>query len=271
MSYNANRYSGHGDRGTPKGKGKRKDRGTNLRENKVEQLGESVPKLKWEMDRKERSQALSLVPKTDNQRLFLDSLQNNIITIGTGSAGTGKTYVACKYAAKELLAGNIKKIVITRPYVAVSGRTTGFKPDTDLEKLRPFIQPMLNVLYETLGKNMVEQQLLLADKIELAPFESIRGRSFDDAIVIVDEGSNTTIGEVQAITTRLGQNCKLVVIGDNAQTDTDQNGLRWFEELVLKHGVPDVGIVRFNHDDIVRSGMVKALVIAFEREGGYQS
>ena len=130
---------------------------------------------------------------------------------------------------------------------------------------------MLNVLYEVLGKGMVEEQLLLADKIELAPFESIRGRSFDDAIIIVDECSNTTIGEIQAITTRLGENCRLIMIGDNAQSDTSDNGLRWFEELVRKHSVPNIGIVRFNHDDIVRSAMVKALVIAFEREGGYQS
>lgn len=184
---------------------------------------------------------------------------------------THNTYLACNYAAKELLAGNIQKIVITRPYVAVSGRTTGFKPDSDLEKLRAFIQPMLNELYQVLTKNRVEQQLGLADQIELAPFESIRGRSFDNTIIIVDEASNTTIGEIQAITTRLGENCKLILIGDNAQTDTQHNGLKWFEDLVYKHEIPNVGVVRFNHDDIVRSEMVKALVIAFEREGGYAS
>ena len=272
VSYGAKRYSGSfGDRGVVKGNGKNKNRNTNNRENKINGVGESVPKNKWEEDRKARAKALHIQAKNEHQNDFLTSLKSNVITIGTGSAGTGKTFVACKYAASELLAGNIRKIVITRPYVAVSGRTTGFKPDTDLEKLRPFIQPMLNVLYEVLGKGMVEEQLLLADKIELAPFESIRGRSFDDAIVIVDECSNTTIGEIQAITTRLGENCRLVMIGDNAQSDTSDNGLRWFEELVRKHSVPNIGIVRFNHDDIVRSAMVKALVIAFEREGGYQS
>ena len=184
---------------------------------------------------------------------------------------TGKSYLACRYAASELLAGNIEKIVITRPYVAVSGRTTGFKPNSDLEKLRPFVLPLIGYLSDVLGKGMVEEQLLLADKIELAPLESIRGRSFDNCIVIVDESSNTTIGEMQALTTRLGENCRLICIGDNAQTDTRENGLKWFESVVAKHYIPDVGVVRFNHDDIVRSEMVKQLVIAFEREGGYVS
>lgn len=267
MSNSANRYTAV----AVKGRGKKGNRNTNNRENKIDGLGGSTPKLKWEEDRKSKAQNLHIQPKNQHQQDFLNSIQSNIISVGTGSAGTGKTYLACRYAAKELLAGNIQKIVITRPYIAVSGRTTGYKPDTDLEKLRAFIQPMLSVLYEVLGKGMVEQQLLLADKIELAPFESIRGRSFDNAIIIVDESSNTTIGEVQAITTRLGENCRLIMIGDNAQSDTSDNGLKWFEDIVQKHQIPDVGITRFNHDDIVRSSMVKALVIAFEREGGYRS
>ncbi|WP_236445144.1 PhoH family protein, partial [Escherichia coli] len=98
----------------------------------------------------------------------------NTITIGSGSSGTGKSYLACRYAASELLAGNIKKIVITRPYVAVSGRTTGFKPNTDIEKLRAFVLPMLGYLGEVLGEEYVENQLQKGGTIELAPLESIR-------------------------------------------------------------------------------------------------
>ena len=210
-------------------------------------------------------------PKTRNQELFLKSMRENIITIGSGSSGTGKSFLACYYAASELLAGNIQKIVITRPYIAVSGRTTGFKPNTDIEKLRAFILPMLGYLYEVLGKNMVEQNIALADKIELAPLESIRGRSFDNAIIISDESSNMTIGEIQALATRLGQNTRWFCIGDSAQSDTKHNGLKWFENLVEKHYISNVGVVKFDHNDIVRSGMVKELVIAFENEGGYQS
>lgn len=270
MSNNANRYSGHGDRGV-KGRGKKGDRNTNNRENKVNHVGNSEPKQKWEEDRVERGKAIHIQPKNFHQEQFLKSMRQNIITIGTGSAGTGKSYLACRYAASELLAGNIRKIIITRPYVAVSNRTTGYKPGEDLDKLRPFVLPLLGYLSEVLGKGMVEEQLMLADKIELAPLESIRGRNFENAILIVDEAANTTIGEIQALTTRIGENCRIFCIGDCAQSDTRENGLKWFEDLVIKHYIPDVGVIRFNHDDIVRSEMVKQLVIAFEREGGYVS
>lgn len=245
-------------------------RGVNTRNNKVVN-DYPVIKPKWEEDRVSRGKAIHIQPKTLNQELFLQSLRNNTISIGTGSAGTGKSFLACYYAASELLSGNIRKIVITRPYVAVSGRTTGFKPKEDLDKLRPFVLPMIGYLSDVLGKGMVEEQLQLADKIELAPLESIRGRSFDNCIIILDEASNTTIGEVQAITTRLGTNCRLIMIGDCAQQDTRDNGLKWFENLVINHNIPDIGVTRFNHDDIVRSEMVRQLVIAFERNGGYVS
>lgn len=246
-------------------------RGTSNRNYRQEIGDKTYVKAKWEYDRVNRGKAIHIQPKTRNQELFLKSMRENIITIGSGSSGTGKSFLACYYAASELLAGNIQKIVITRPYVAVSGRTTGFKPNTDIEKLRAFILPMLGYLYEVLGKNMVEQNIALADKIELAPLESIRGRSFDNAIIISDESSNMTIGEIQALATRLGQNTRWFCIGDSAQSDTKHNGLKWFENLVEKHYISNVGVVKFDHNDIVRSGMVKELVIAFENEGGYQS
>ena len=271
MSNQALRFSGHKDRGSVKGRGKRGDRDTNNRENKKYGVGESEPKQKWELDRIARGKAIHIQPKNLHQEQFLKSMRENIISIGTGSAGTGKSFLACYYAASELLSGNIDKIVITRPYVAVSNRTTGFKPGEDLDKLRPFVLPLLGYLSEVLGNGMVEEQLTLADKIELAPLESIRGRNFDNCIVIVDEAANTTIGEIQALTTRLGENTRLVCIGDCAQSDTKENGLKWFESLVLKHHIQGVGVVRFNHDDIVRSDIVRQLVIAFEREGGYVS
>lgn len=231
----------------------------------------AVEKVKWGEDKLTKGKSLHIQPKTVNQDLFLTSMRSNIITVGSGSAGTGKSYLSCYYAASELLAGNIEKIVITRPYVAVAGRTTGFKPNTDIEKLRGFVLPMLGYLSDVLGREFVENQIQSFDKVELAPLESIRGRSFDNAIIISDESSNMTIGEVQALATRLGENTRWVCIGDNAQTDTKANGMKWFEYLVDKHNIPDVGIVKFNHDDIVRSGMVKELVIAFEKEGGYSS
>lgn len=246
---------------------RRRDRLEGLMNNEKKQ----VEKEKWVNDRSLKAQQLHIQPLNQNQEKFLKSMRENVISIGSGSSGTGKSYLACRYAASELLAGNIKKIVITRPYVAVSGRTTGFKPNTDIEKLRGFVLPLLGYLGEVLGTEYVEQQLQLADKIELAPLESIRGRNFDDCILISDESSNMTVGEFQALSTRLGKNTRWFCIGDNAQTDTRENGLRWFENLVTKHYISNVGMVKFDHNDIVRSGMVKELVIAFEKEGGYKS
>lgn len=249
----------------------RESRSNNTRKNKVEGIGSSVPKPKWEDSRQQQAKAIHIQPKNFNQDLLLRSLRENTITIGSGSAGTGKSLVSCYSAANMLLSGEVRKIVITRPYVAVSGRTTGFKPNTDLEKLRGFVLPMIGYLSDVLGKNMVEQQLLLSDKIELAPLESIRGRSFSDSFIIVDEAQNTTIGEIQAITTRLGEGSRMAILGDNSQSDMQvrDNGLSWFENLVVKHRISDIGVVHFTKDDIVRSGMVKELIIAFEKEGGY--
>lgn len=223
-------------------------------------------KPKWEEYRLEKSKAIHIQPKNFNQELMLISMRENIITVATGSAGVGKSLLMCYYAASELLVGNIRKIVITRPYVATAGRTTGFKPSTDLEKLRSFVLPMIGYLSDILGRAVVEEHLLHNDKIELAPLESIRGRSFDDCIILVDESSNMTIAEVQAITTRLGENCRLVLSGDGFQSDTQDNGLKWFEALVKRYKISDIGVVKFTHDDIVRSGMVKELVIAFEND-----
>lgn len=230
-----------------------------------------VAKDKWENDRALKAQQLHIQAMNENQTKLLKSMRQNIISIASGSSGTGKSFLSCRYAASELLTGNVDKIVITRPYVAVSGRTTGFKPSTDIEKLRAFVLPMIGYLSEVLGAEYVENQIQIGGTIELAPLESIRGRNFDNAILISDESSNMTIGEFQALSTRLGKNTRWFCLGDNAQTDTRENGLKWFEHLVAKHNIVDVGVVKFTHDDIVRSGMVKQLVIAFEKEGGYQS
>lgn len=240
-------------------------RNVNTRNNKINN-GYHHVKPKWEKDRLETGKNIHIQPKNLHQSLMLKSMKENIITIATGSAGTGKTFLMCYYAASKLLSGEVKKIVITRPYVATAGRTTGFKPSTDLEKLRSFVLPMIGYLADVLGKGMVEEHLLHNDKIELAPLESIRGRSFDDAIILVDEASNMTITEVQAISTRLGHNCTLVLSGDTSQSDTKDNGLKWFEYLVKKYQISDIGVIKFTHNDIVRSGMVKELVIAFEQD-----
>lgn len=255
--------------------GRQRESGRNINRRALRQqcVYDKAPKQKFVEERVERAKAIHIQPKNPRQKSFLQSLRYNTITIGSGSAGTGKSMLSCYYAASELLAGNIQKIVITRPYVAVSGRTTGFKPNTDIDKLRAFVLPMLGYLYNTLGKGMVEEHIKNYDKVELAPLESIRGRDFKDTIIIVDEAQNCTIDEIKAISTRLGENCRLILIGDNSQSDMNlhQNGLNWFEYILREYQISDTGVIKFTSEDIVRSGMVKELVIAFEKEAKARS
>ena len=172
-------------------------RGINDRKYKAEGNYQHV-KPKWEEQRVEKAKAFHIQPKNFNQELMLKSMRENIITVATGSAGVGKSLLMCYYAASELLAGNIRKIVITRPYVATAGRTTGFKPSTDLEKLRSFVLPMIGYLSDVLGKGMVEEHLLHNDKIDLAPLESIRGRSFDErSFLLLEETSKPIIDTLE--------------------------------------------------------------------------
>lgn len=240
---------------------------SNRKANKVAGQSTHVPKAKWEEERYEK--AKPIVPKTTNQSAFIMSMKNNTLTVGSGSSGSGKSFLACHYAANELLLGNTKKIVISRPYVALANRTTGFKPSTDLEKLRGFVLPMLGYLSEVLGRGMVEMQISSPDgKVELAPLESLRGRSFDNAIIIIDESQCLLPEEVEAIVTRVGQNTQIIFCGDPAQKDVkeDKCGLLFLERIIRKHNINDCGIIKFTSEDCVRSGICKAFVQAFDKE-----
>ena len=228
----------------------------------------SAQKHKWEVDRQMRGKQ-HVQTLTTKQDSLLRAIESSTVILATGSSGTGKTYIACNAAANMLLSGEIKKIVITRPYVALANRTTGFKPSTDLEKLRGFILPMLAYLGEALGHGMVDEHIQSRDgKIELAPLESLRGRSFDNTIVIVDEFQNTLPDEVNALVTRIGVNSKIVFCGDPVQRDTPESkcGALYLEKLIRKHNIPDCSIVKFNAEDIVRSGICKHFVIAIDKE-----
>lgn len=240
------------------------------RKDKVQGLAIDKPteKHKWVEDRVERSK-ITVVAKTQNQKLMIQSVERNTVTIASGSAGTGKSLVACYLAANALLGGEVQKIVITRPYVALANRTTGFKPSTDLEKLRGFLLPMLGYLGDVLGKGMVEMQIGQADgKVELAPLESLRGRSFDNAMIICDESQGLLPAEVQALVTRLGENSRIIFCGDAMQRDVreDQCGLLYLERIIQKYNIQNCGIIKFTKDDVVRSGICKEFVIAFDRE-----
>jgi phosphate starvation-inducible PhoH-like protein len=212
-----------------------------------------------------RTQFPVLVPKNERQKQLQEALRSQSLVVAHGSAGTGKTIMACYHAARKLHFKDINKIVLVRAYQPLAGRSIGFLPGTVDEKLMPYYQQMIDYLEDCLGKDTIDIHLK-HKTIEICPLESIRGRSWDNCIVIVDESQNLFVPEVQALVTRMGENCQMILCGDPAQTDVNKgmNGLEYLEKLVSKHHIPDTYFICFTKEDIVRSGITKAFVEAFE-------
>lgn len=219
---------------------------------------------KFEEERQQKAQPI--VAKTDNQKIYLKALQQNILIVPTGSAGTGKTFIAASHAANRLVKGEVDSVVLSRPYVAM-GRSSGFFPGTVQEKLEPYLRPMLNVLKTRLGENDYESRVR-STRISLQPMEAIRGMSFENCILVIDEAQNTTIDEMKSIVTRIGENCQLILCGDPAQTDIKgQNGLDFITDIIEKRGVHGAQVIRFMPEDNVRSGITKRFVQIFDSMG----
>jgi phosphate starvation-inducible protein PhoH and related proteins len=213
----------------------------------------------------ETKQAIELIPRNDNQALYIKALEDSDQVIVFGPSGTGKTYVVSTFAANLYHLKVIDKIVITRPHIAV-GKEIGFLPGTLEEKAAPWALPVLDVLEKKLGKGVVETALK-AGNIEVAPLALMRGRSFEDAFIICDESQNITFHELKMLLTRVGDGSKLVLNGDVMQSDLKEaDGLTKVVHIVKKHMLP-VPIVEFGVDDIVRSDRTKLWVQTFIKEG----
>ncbi len=212
--------------------------------------------------RDERS--FHIQPKTENQRLLLDAINEFPITVTLGAAGVGKTYCAASKVAQLYLTGKYDHIILTRSNVP-TGRSLGFFPGDINEKLTPWLLPLISVLEKQLGKTKYDY-ILEKNIIQLQPLETIRGRSFENSLVLVDECQNLTIEELKAITTRLGENSKMILMGDATQSDIDNgSNIIKFCKICEKHNI-EIPIVRFTVDDIVRSDIVGQLVRAFIKE-----
>jgi phosphate starvation-inducible PhoH-like protein len=204
-----------------------------------------------------------LAPKTDSQRRYMNAIKHFQLVFGTGPAGTGKTYIAGAIAAQLLSGKEIEKIVITRPAVD-AGESLGFLPGELEEKYGVYIQPFRDVLDERLGKSFVDY-LLRTGRIEGAPLAFMRGRTFKNAMVILDEGQNTTPTQMKLFLTRIGEGCTVVVNGDLAQKDIPgPSGLA--DALTRLSWIPKVKVVEFSRKDVVRSGLVQEIVESYERE-----
>lgn len=210
-----------------------------------------------------------LLPKNDKQSNLLEALKYNSLIVAQGSAGTGKTLIACWHAAKKLHFGDISKVVLIRAYQPLAGRTIGFLPGELEEKLMPYYQQMIDYFQDYLGKGSTD--IHIKNKtIEICSLETIRGRSWDNTIVIVDESQNLFVPEIQALVTRLGENSQMIFCGDNSGIQTDvkkgMDGLTYLEKVVTKYNISDTAFITFTRDEIVRSGLTKEFVIAFEEE-----
>ena len=206
-----------------------------------------------------------LVPINDKQKELLDSLKTSNQIFILGPAGTGKTYVTATYAADLYTLKEIDRIVITRPHVAV-GKDIGFLPGTLEEKTYPWALPVLDVLQKHLGKGTVDTAIKNGN-IEMAPLALMRGRSFDNSFIIVDETQNITIHELKMLLTRVGEGSKIVLNGDAQQSDLKEgDGLSKAIHLAKKHMLP-VPVVEFGVGDIVRSDICAEWVKVFMAEG----
>ncbi len=201
-------------------------------------------------------------PKTKNQLLYIKNIYREIITFGVGVSGTGKTYLATAVAVDLLKKKKIYKIILARPIVE-AGEKLGFLPGNFNDKTDPYLSPIYDVLFEILGTNY-NKNYILNHIIEVVPLAYMRGRTFNDAFIILDEAQNTTIGQMKMFLTRLGFNTKVVINGDVTQVDLPKQTLSGLQNaLDLLKKVKNIGFTFFTLKDVIRSSIVADIVKAY--------
>ncbi len=195
---------------------------------------------------------------------YVDAIRNNTCTFAVGPAGTGKTYLAIAMAVVAMKNKEIEKIILTRPAVE-AGEKLGFLPGDLAQKVDPYLRPLYDALHEMLGLDAY-QRLVERGAIEVAPLAYMRGRTLNDAFIILDEAQNTTSEQMKMFLTRMGMGSKMVITGDITQIDLPtgkRSGL--VEALEVLKGIDDIAIVRLTHRDVVRHELVQAIVRAYEK------
>jgi len=203
--------------------------------------------------------------KTINQKRYLEAIEKNALTFATGPAGTGKTYVAVLHAVKLLKSGHIRKIILTRPAVE-AGESLGFLPGDLKEKIDPYLRPLYDALYEALGRKQTDD---LIDKniIEIAPLAYMRGRTLENAYVVLDEAQNTTKGQMKLFLTRLGFDSKMVITGDLTQVDLPTNAASGMVHATkILAGVPGIKTIEFERVDVIRHPLIQKVLERYEDE-----
>jgi phosphate starvation-inducible PhoH-like protein len=203
-------------------------------------------------------------PKTLNQKRYLDSIRANTVVFGIGPAGTGKTYLAMAVAVAGLQSGEFTRLILTRPAVE-AGEKLGFLPGDLAAKVDPYLRPLYDALYDMLGPDET-QRLLDRGTIEIAPLAYMRGRSLNDAFIVLDEAQNTSPEQMKMFLTRLGFNSRMVITGDVTQVDLPDgraSGLKTVHRIL--EGIPKVGFVTLDATDVVRARIVASIVEAYTR------
>ncbi len=206
---------------------------------------------------------IEIVPLNQGQAEYIHSLRTECVVINKGVAGTGKTYLAASVAAQRLSNREIRHIILSRPNVP-TGKSLGAFPGTVEEKMAPWLVPLISTLKKQLGVKFYEHALKTG-VIQIQPIETIRGQSFDDAMILFDESQLLEIDEIKAIVTRVGQDSTLVLMGDPMQKDKNAQGLEYLISLAERRNLPVV-VHEMDSDDSVRSDVCKAFVKAFEAD-----
>ena len=202
-------------------------------------------------------------PKGKNQQKYLEVISNKELVFGIGPAGTGKTYLAVAAAVNELITGKVEKVVVTRPAVE-AGEKLGFLPGDLSQKVDPYLRPLYDALFQTLGFKETNK-LIENNIIEIAPLAFMRGRTLNKSFIILDEGQNTTPEQMKMFLTRFGYGSKVIVTGDLTQIDLPKDitsGL--IHALDILRELKDVGLVRFSSKDVARHSLVQKIVEAYE-------
>jgi phosphate starvation-inducible PhoH-like protein len=206
-------------------------------------------------------------PKSPNQKRYLETIEQNDIVFGVGPAGTGKTYLAMAQAVSYLMAKKVSRIILARPAVE-AGEKLGFLPGDLQEKVNPYLRPLYDALYDMMDTEKATR-LVERGTIEVAPIAFMRGRTLNDAFVILDEAQNTTSEQMKMFLTRLGFGSKAVVTGDITQIDLpNPKASGMIEALRIVKDIDGIGFVYFDERDVVRHKLVQAIVKAYDSFGG---
>lgn len=233
---------------------KRRKKNENLGIVKNGQAPEQIPK---------KAAKRPVEAKTRAQKNYIAAIKNNDLTFGIGPAGTGKTFICTALAANELRLENIEKIIVTRPAIE-AGDYLGFLPGEMDEKFDPYFRPVKAILEERLGTGYTEY-CMKHGKIEAMPFAYMRGMTFKNAWVILDEAQNATVEQMKMFLTRIGENTKIIINGDPSQRDID-GVVGVVDAMKRLDGIKGVAMCQFEKDDVVRSGLAREIILRYDSD-----